>query len=81
VLNSARWWSSRTCSAPAERETSFATPEENSYSIKFVGHPPVPKRYSCGTESDIFSIIAVPTTRGQGGRTLRPLRLLALRVG
>jgi ferredoxin len=24
-------WSSRTCSAPAERETSFATPEEDSY--------------------------------------------------
>jgi galactokinase len=29
-----RWRSSRTCSAPAERETSFATPEENLHSIK-----------------------------------------------
>jgi len=29
--NLTRWRSSRTCSAPAERETSFATPEENSY--------------------------------------------------
>jgi hypothetical protein len=27
--NLARQWSSRTCSAPTERETSFATPEEN----------------------------------------------------
>jgi len=29
-----RWWSSRTCSASTERETSFATPEENSYHAK-----------------------------------------------
>jgi hypothetical protein len=34
AMNLARWWSSRTCSAPAERETSFATPEENSHRIK-----------------------------------------------
>jgi len=41
-VNLARWRSSRTCSAPAERETvrlsspepSFATPEENSYNVK-----------------------------------------------
>jgi beta-mannosidase len=34
--NLAHWRSSRTCSAPpAKRETSFATPEGNSYSIKF----------------------------------------------
>ena len=32
--NLARQWSSRTCSAPAKRKTGFATPEENSYSIK-----------------------------------------------
>jgi nucleoside-triphosphatase THEP1 len=30
ILDLIRWRSSRTCSAPAERETSFATPEENS---------------------------------------------------
>ena len=34
LVNSARWRSSRTCSAPAERETSFATPAESSYSVK-----------------------------------------------
>ena len=81
MLNSARWWSSRTCSAPAERETSFATPEENSYSIKFVGHPPVSMGYPCGTEPDAFSIIAVSTMKGQGGHTLRSHGALALRVG
>jgi hypothetical protein len=31
---STRWRSSRTCSAPAGCETSFATPEENAWSIK-----------------------------------------------
>jgi len=30
ILDLIYWRSSRTCSAPAERETSFATPEENS---------------------------------------------------
>jgi uncharacterized protein YfaS (alpha-2-macroglobulin family) len=34
VVNLARWRSSRISPAPAERETSFATPEENPYSIK-----------------------------------------------
>jgi ferredoxin len=32
------WRSSRTCSAPAKRETSFATPEENSYAIELTGY-------------------------------------------
>jgi hypothetical protein len=33
----ARQWSSRTCSAPTERETSFATPEENSSACSTLG--------------------------------------------
>jgi hypothetical protein len=37
------WRSSRTCSAPAERETSFATPEENSSSIKLPTCPTLRK--------------------------------------
>ena len=35
--NLARQWSSRTCSAPTERETSFATPEENPYACPTLG--------------------------------------------
>jgi ATP-dependent helicase/nuclease subunit B len=35
VSAAAFWWSSRTWSAPAERETSFATPEDNSYINEF----------------------------------------------
>jgi hypothetical protein len=33
----------------------------------FVGHPPVSKRYPCGIEPDMLSIIALHTT-GEMGR-------------
>jgi len=47
-----RWWSSRTRSAPAGRETSFATPEENSYSIGLVDNPNPKRRYPWGDDFD-----------------------------
>jgi hypothetical protein len=34
-VNLARWWSSRTCSALAERETSFATPNSLQFVVIF----------------------------------------------
>ena len=43
ILDLVHWRSSRTCSAPAERETSFATPEGNSHGIELLpGEEPMP---------------------------------------